>query len=268
MALNGTDTMMDKKAILETGMLERYLLGELSSSESQQLEAIIKRDTELQRLFQEMESDFEKMAQENAIAPPSELKDQLMSRLKKKETPVISLDEKNRSMKQYLAIAATIALLFGITTIWLYNQINTMQDKIEMVEAENSVLKNNFEEFEDNYDEVITWYNQINDPNTIQLVLNGNEKSPTAKAISYVNHSTKMVVVNAAGLPPLDNDHDYQLWADVEGEMIDMGVIPKDTEMVAMQYIDKAESFNITIEQAGGNDHPTVEQLISNVYLK
>jgi len=260
--------MMDKNAIIESGMLERYLLGELSISESEQLEAMLQKDAELRSLFQEMELDFEKIAQENAISPPSKVKEQLMSKIAGDQTPVISLEERNRGTKQYLAIAATFALLFGVTTIWLYNQMNSLQESIELVEERNSELNNELELVLDNYDEVVTWYETINDPNVVQLVLNGNEKSPNAKAISYVNHTEKTVVLNAKKLPALDAEHDYQLWADVAGEMIDMGVIPKDTEMVAMQYIDNAESFNITIEPAGGNDHPTVERLISNVYLK
>jgi len=260
--------MMDKKTIIESGMLERYLLGELSVSENQQLEAMLQKDAELRSLFQEMELDFEKMALENAITPPTEIKKQLMSEIARDTAPVISLDERNRSTKQYLAIAATFALLFGVTTIWLYNQMNKMQDSIEVVEAQNSELKDELELVLENYDEVVIWYETINDPDAIQLILNGNDRSPNAKAISYVNHTNKTVVLNAKELPPLDADHDYQLWADVAGEMIDMGVIPKGAEMAAMQYIDNAESFNITIEPAGGNDHPTVEQLISNVYLE
>ncbi len=57
------------------------------------------------------------------------------------------------------------------------------------------------------------------------------------------------------------------MWADVDGEMISMGLLPTDKELIALTYIDKAASLNITIEPKGGNDHPTVERLISNVYL-
>jgi hypothetical protein len=49
--------------------------------------------------------------------------------------------------------------------------------------------------------------------------------------------------------------------------MIDMGVILKNEPMLAMKYIPNATSLNITIEPLGGNDHPTVERLVSNVYL-
>ena len=75
-------------------------------------------------------------------------------------------------------------------------------------------------------------------------------------------------MINTERLPDLDADHDYQMWADVEGEMINMGVISKDKKLMAMNYIDHSESLNITIEPAGGNDHPTVERLVTNVYLR
>ena len=49
--------------------------------------------------------------------------------------------------------------------------------------------------------------------------------------------------------------------------MINMGILEADQEYIPVRYIDKAESLNITIEPAGGSEHPTVEQLISNIYL-
>ena len=73
--------------------------------------------------------------------------------------------------------------------------------------------------------------------------------------------------MNSRGLDPLDTEHTYQMWADVDGEMINMGLVPAEQDYIPLRYIDKAESLNITIEPAGGSEHPTVEQLISNIYL-
>ena len=120
---------------------------------------------------------------------------------------------------------------------------------------------------EKNYEIANENFRSINNPDVIPFVLLGNQIAPDAKAVAYVNHATKKVVVNPQGLPDLSTDKTYQMWADVDGEMIDMGVIPTDTDLVALKYIDEAESLNITIEPAGGNDHPTVENLISNVLL-
>jgi anti-sigma-K factor RskA len=49
--------------------------------------------------------------------------------------------------------------------------------------------------------------------------------------------------------------------------MINMGTLNTDNELVPLKYIENAESLNITIEPAGGSDHPTVEELVSYVIL-
>ena len=77
----------------------------------------------------------------------------------------------------------------------------------------------------------------------------------------------KQDLLDAEGLPELDADHDYQLWADVEGEMIDMGVIAANDPTQVMNYIPMAESMNITIEPKGGSDHPTVSNLIASIVM-
>ncbi len=90
---------------------------------------------------------------------------------------------------------------------------------------------------------------------------------PEARVVGYVNNVKKSVVINTKDLPELDDEHDYQMWADVEGVMIKIGIIHKSSDMLAMTYIDSAESLNITIEEKGGSDHPNDSQLVSNIYL-
>ncbi len=258
--------MNEMKNIRESGLLERYLLGELSPLEERQIQDQLEADSSLMNHFQTLEANFEQIAQENAIQPPAELKDTI---LKVATVNEVNTHETNSgsALKSYLAIAASLALLFGVSSFWLYSQINTMEEDLRLVQEEKLQLKSNYERLESDLAETSKWYTLVNHPDTEKFILKGNDQSPNATAISYVNHKSKSVVLNAKGLPTLDNDHDYQLWADVEGVMIDMGVIPKNSEMIAMNYIPNSESLNITIEPAGGNDHPTVERLISNIYL-
>ena len=91
--------------------------------------------------------------------------------------------------------------------------------------------------------------------------------APDAQIVNYINHKEKLVVINTKSLHMLDDEHDYKMWADVEGKMINMGLISKNASLVVMNYIEKAESLNITIEPKGGSDNPNVAQLIGNVYL-
>jgi len=252
--------------IIESGKLELYILGELSASEETALEKFLETSAEGRKHLRALEDALEKVSSENAITPPSSVKESLLASISE-ETKVVPISEK-KSFNPMLGIAASLALLFGVSSFWLYTKVNELETQITRVENENGSLQNSLITVESDLAEVTNWYDVINNPGTEKYVLKGNANAPDAIAVSYVNHNDRSVALDAKGLPALSEKHDYQMWADVDGVMIDMGIIPKNSEMIAMQYIDNAESLNITIEPAGGNDHPTVARLVTNIYLE
>ncbi|WP_370001227.1 anti-sigma factor domain-containing protein [Winogradskyella sp.] len=260
--------MMDKKTILDNGLLEQYILGELNAQECEQIEHTLASDIELKAQFDALEKDFETLGLENAIEPATKVKTQLLENIKSdsNKTNVIEINPKSNS-KWYLGIAASVTAFLILGGFWMYNEMSNVKQQLQTVEKENTELNDKLKNLNKQLEYESALFATLTHPDTKQYVLKGNTLMPDGKVISYVNHNTKSVVINTERLPKLDDAHDYQMWADVEGEMINMGVIAKDKNLITMEYIDHAESFNITIEPAGGNDHPTVERLISNVYL-
>ncbi|MEM9077386.1 MAG: anti-sigma factor [Bacteroidota bacterium] len=246
---------MEKKRILEEGLLEQYLAGELSTDEQLMVENALDADASLKEHFEQLEADFEKMAFEQAIDPPGRVKNRLMDSIEN-----MALKSSNRYP---LWVAASFALLFGLTSFWMYTQWQKAEQNFNTLEQQTILLKERVDVLEKEYTLTSTQLNQINGPNVIPLVLYGNQKSPDAKLVAYVDHNRKIVIVNSQGLPVLPDSHTYQMWSDVDGEMINMGTLAPKQELIPLKYIEKAESLNITIEPAGGNDHPTVEELIS-----
>ncbi|TBN06617.1 hypothetical protein EYD45_01660 [Hyunsoonleella flava] len=258
--------MMDKAYILENGIIEQYLLGELSAEDELSLERLLAEDEELMARFKTIEASFESLAFENAVNPPKQVKERLMNSVKGSETKVVSLPKQN-PFKNYLAMAASVAAVLLIGSIWMYSQLNKTNKQLQIVEEQNSQLLEDLNGLKGNLETTTAYLDILNSAETKQYILKGNALSPEAKVVSYVNHKQKSVIVNTVDLPKLDNAHNYQMWADVDGEMINMGVIKKDGPLLAMNYIEDAASLNITIEPAGGSDHPTVSRLITNVYL-
>lgn len=258
--------MMDKKTILDNGLLEQYLLGELNAQECEQIEQVLASDTELKAQFDALEKDFEILGLENAIEPPKGIKHQLIQDIR--EARESKNNKSNNNLKFYLGIAASVAALLMLSSFWMYNELSDVKQQLQTVETEKTELNDKLNILNQQLENETALFATVTHPDTEQYVLKGNTLMPDGKVVSYVNHSTKSVVINTERLPKLDDAHDYQMWADVEGEMINMGVIAKDQNLMAMTYIDHAESLNITIEPAGGNDHPTVSQLVTNVYLK
>jgi hypothetical protein len=259
--------MMDKAYILEHGILELYLLGELTAEEQLQVEAALKTDAELKSLFNTLETNFETLAFENAINPPKSAKDVLMQRVKMIQPKVVQLP-KASPLKLYLTIAASIAVFLTLGSIWVFTQLNNTKKELKIANEQNELLIKDINGLTNNLEYKNKYFDIINSPDTEQYILLGNALVPNAKVVSYVNNTEKQVIINTKNLPKLDEKHDYQMWADVNGVMIDMGVINKEENLLAMNYIDNAESLNITIEPNGGSDHPNVSKLVTNVYLK
>ena len=258
---------MDKNKILADGLLEQYLLGELDEPTMKFVEEALAKDADLRTHFDTLEADFEKIGFENAVEPPTQVRKNLETQLRdtKEETPVHNLP--NAKPNRSFWAAATVAALVTFGAVWLYNQWQNSEENLKALETQTAELQERLSNLEANYEQTASRYQQINNTNVVPLLLVGNAKSPNSRATAYVNHQTKEVILNAKGLSALDQEHDYQVWADVEGEMINMGVLTSDDDYIPLRYIDHAESLNITIEPAGGNDHPTVENLISYVVL-
>lgn len=256
---------MDKKTILEKGLLELYFFDELTASEKKEVELLIDEDAEVSKIYKELEQTFEAVGIENGIEPPKRVKAEIFDQISTSAQTDSKLNKSNS--KFYLKIAASILPVLLLSTIWFFVKSTQLTEDLKITNTQIEGLQNQLDQLTDNYTIQNEWYTYLKDPDVVQYVLNGNDKLPEAKLLSYVNHETKTVIVNAIELPKADEGKDYQLWADVNGEMIDMGIIKKDEEFLAMNYITDAESYNITIEPEGGSEHPTVSNLIANVYL-
>ena len=249
-----------------------YLLGSLSEQEETQLQQLLSGDAELREEFRALEAEFELIAFENAVEPAGHVRKNFMSKMGIQPT-ASDVSENSRKQKSdslqstKLLVAASLAALFALGSFWLYVQWQGSVDDFKSLEQQTVELQDRLNSLEQKYTSTQERYVSISTPGVIPLYLQGNDISPQSTMIAYINHQNRSVIVNTLGLQPLDADKSYQLWADVDGEMINMGLLPQAEEYIPVRYIDKAESLNITIEPAGGSDHPTVDNLISNIYL-
>lgn len=263
---------MDRKKLIEEGMLTQYILGELDMETSQAVEELLKSDSELRIKALELEDQFEKMGFENAISPPADSKKKLIDALEAEATTTgsQSTDLTNTTPFWKSAawrMAAGIALLFGLASLWLFMQWQNTQTNLKTLQNQSQMVTDRLNKLEQDIGVVNTKYAQINHPDVIPFVLVGNDKLPEAKVVAYMNHKARAVMVNTAALPALQRTQSYQMWADVDGEMINMGLLESGNDLVALEYIEDAESLNITIEPFGGSEHPTVSNLVSYVKI-
>lgn len=263
---------MDRKKLEKEGILTQYILGELDMATTQEVEQLLMSDKELYQILLLLEDDFERMGRENAIDPPAHVKTALAVALDTSTSrPADGSKSQNLTRPFWKSaswrIAASVALVFGLSALWLFQQWQSTRTDLEGLRTESQQLTNRLDALEQEISTVNAKYGQVNHPDVVPLLLVGNDQLPEAKVVAYLNHKSRSVVVNTVALPDLRNTQSYQMWADVDGEMIDMGLLDTGEDLVPVKYIDRAESLNITVEPYGGSEHPTVSSLVSYVKL-
>ncbi|MDM9632344.1 anti-sigma factor [Robiginitalea aurantiaca] len=250
--------MKDKvRDFLESDLLEKYLLEHTTVEESNQVERYIAMYPEVRDTYRELEDNLETFARLYALKTPDGLKERIQQQIRNQHTG------RRRFMR--FAVAASIAtLFFAASSFFFWNQNQNLQQENAMVTDQIRVLEADMKE---QLEDVRNQFIVLNNPGTRKYVVNGNKKARELKAIAYVNPIKKLSYINVRNLPQLPEDQCYQMWAEVNGSMVNLGIL-KDIEdkdkLMALPYGEKALGY-ITIEPKGGNVAPSVQNIVANI---
>ena len=92
--------------------------------------------------------------------------------------------------------------------------------------------------------------------------MKGMEASPSSFATVYWDSTSKDVYLIVNNLPAPPSDKQYQLWALLDGQPIDIGMIENEffvsqkKLLLKMKNASNAQAFAITLEKKGGNPTP------------
>lgn len=245
------------KLFLDTDLLESYLLGTTTLEENLQVERYIAMYPEVRDAYNELQSNLEAFAKIYAIKTPQGLKERIVNTVKKEGSL-------RRKFYRYAVAASFTALLFAGSSYFFWNQNKSLQEENAMVTNKIKTLEVDMrEQLEDVRNQFIV----LNNPMTKKYNVNGNKKAKELKAVAYINPVKKLSYINVSNLPNLPEDQCFQLWAEVNGEKINLGIIKEisdKSKLVALPYAENAVSY-ITIEPRGGNNTPTVENIVANI---
>jgi hypothetical protein len=277
---------MDTKSYIESGILERFVLGECTPAEEQEVISLKSKSPEIEQELKDIENTFEALDKAFSIDTSEKAKDNLMSSLfgsedstktepKVEEAPLGSPKKIIPFYAKPLNIAAawTLLIISGSLNVYQFSKISQTEELLNIQFAQTNELEQNIKETKlllAQKDEVI--FNVSNtipllaDSETKQILMKGTELNPEAQAKVFFNQKTKKAFVEFAELPELPSENQYQLWAIVEGKPVDMGVINLDTDnpakLTEVPFIADAAAYAITIEPFGGKPTPTLEKMI------
>ena len=245
------------RIFLDTDLLEKYLLGTTNTEETLQVERYITMYPEVRKIYNELQENLETFAKMHAVKAPEGLRAKILHRIKAQNAG-------RRKFRRYAIAASVAAFLFAGSSYFFWNQNQSLQEENTIV---NNKIKDLEEDMRERLEDVRNQFIVLNNPQTRKYMVNGNKKARELKAVAYINPVKKLAYINVRNLPNLPEDYDYQMWAEVNGEMVNLGVIrnvdDKD-KLRALPYAKNAVSY-ITIEPKGGNETPTVQNIVANI---
>ncbi|MGB5269448.1 anti-sigma factor domain-containing protein [Eudoraea sp.] len=245
------------RIFLDTDLLEKYLLGTTTQEESMQVERYIAMYPEVRKTYDELQENLETFAKLYALKTPEGLKERILSRIKAQNTG-------RRKFQRYAIAASIAALLFAGSSYFFWNQNQNLQDENVIV---NNKIKTLEEDMKEQLEDVRNQFIVLNNPQTKKYTVNGNKKAKELKAVAYINPVKKLSYINVRSLPNLPDNQCYQMWAEVNGKMVNLGVIKNVDDKDRLRPLPYAENAvgYITIEPQGGNDTPTVQNIVANI---
>lgn len=266
------------KDYIETGILELYVLGDVSPDERLQVEEMMSKHIAIKTEITEIETAMEAYAHANAVSPAENQRDKILNSLLTNladdrnftaakraavEDKVIVMPARQNNFYKY-AFAASVALL-AASIVALYNMHSQLEQstlQLAVLSTQNQQISKtvSFKDeqlgiFHDTTFKMIKLKPTVHAPASANIVV---AWSPVKKKVMIDMASMKM--------PENDKDHQYQLWALVDGKPVDLGVFDKTTndttDMKEMRSIASAGAFAVTLEPRGGSINPTMSELM------
>jgi hypothetical protein len=268
----------DIKAYIESGILELYVLGDVTPSEKLQVEEMASKHPVIKAELDEIERSMELFAAENAVEPPAQLRDRVLNSLltnfsddnnfpSKHPQPVkdnvIAMPAPKATSFYKYAFAACLALLIA-SVVTLFSVYNKLQDANTQLIALNSTNQ----KFSKTVNFMDRQLNVYRDTSFKVIKLKGTANLPSGLVVVAFSPSKKKVVIDMADLdmPVNDKAHQYQLWAIVGKKPVSLGVFDKtdadSTVMKEMKSVDLTHTFAVTREPRGGSVNPTMSEMM------
>lgn len=261
---------MNVQDYIESGSIESCVLQLASEREQRELDRLCAEYPEIQAARTVFELSLEKAAMEGAVQPAPFIRDSVLSVIhdtagagNKTSKPELNTSTGTINWRK-LSLAAALILLAGSAAlnIYLYNQYTTTHNRYTTLLAEQQQMADANKAIQAKLSVSEKDLAMMKDPR-MQMVKLGDMNKTNSMGTIYWDSLSKNVYLLVNHLPKPAAGQQYQLWAIVDGQPVDAGMIQMDSEtaLLAMKKIMRAEAFAITLEKEGGSPSPTLTAL-------
>jgi anti-sigma-K factor RskA len=262
---------LNVKEYIVSGIVESYVLGLATKEEMAEFERMCVSHPEVRAAREAFEKQLEHHAMQNSIAPPAQLQNKIFTAIegegdKLKTNGTITNDAQEveatpvvRMRGWKIAAAAAIILLVGSVALNFY-----FHNLFKNYETLYLTSQQEFADKEKTLQAQMTAYQNsigiVRDTNMAVVRMKGVAQSPQSMATVYWDKRSKDVYLMVNNLPQPPSGKQYQLWALVNGQPVDAGMLnwEQANNVATMKNIPVAQGFAITLENAGGSPTPTM----------
>ncbi|GLR17150.1 anti-sigma factor [Portibacter lacus] len=258
----------EARKFLESGLLDEYLMGTCNDEKIAKVEHFISTYPEVKSEYENLKAHIEKMATKLDSEKPVGLKEAIISCLDEDSKYTLKSKYYKKSAKPNTMIPWAAAIIGFVASIALFNQKQELANVNMVVHAQKNMVER---QLEATRDEVHLLQDELalsSHNKTTRILLSGNNLSPDFNSTAFWNDVAEKAIIYVNSPGQLDPGHCYQIWADVDGKMVNLGVLPSEKGSISINHLKNASSINVTIEPKGGSPHPNVEKIVSSQALE
>ena len=252
---------MDIEEIRSSGLLELYVLDQLSPAEKGEVEGYLRTYPELRNDLKEIERSLEIFAGSAALKSPAGVKERILDAIKQDVKGPSGEGPRTNGIWSVLAVILGLGLLvFG----FLFYQKNQTAQQLE---NEIIAVRDTCETRTTELNRQLEILRQLTQPGNTILPFQATPGFASTDLYMHTNKVTKRNFIQVRHLPDIAETQSFQLWSlrpNQPPAPLNVFDVPSDG-LIEVTYVDGTEVYAITIEPKGGKSTPTLEQLIGTV---
>lgn len=250
---------MTVNELRESGLLELYVIGDVTAEERAEVERLLDLHPELSAELLEIERALMSYAAAHGSAPSPDLKDAILSQVGGKSSS--GNPPKNDTSNRWgLGLGLLVAL--GALA-WAWSNVQ----KLQHVEAELATLQERCDSLDRIQNAQLALYDELFSEGSTILALSPTPKYPNTALYLYLNDETRKNYVQAINLPQITAQQVFQLWS-LKGSdaPIPLSTFTADSGIPQeIDFEDGTDVYAITIEPVGGSQTPNLDELIGTI---
>lgn len=244
---------MNSNEFITSGIIEAYVMGLCTPQEKAEVESMRMQYADVNNAILQFENELEKQFTGNAAATTPALDDKILTTLHNLNTaPVIPLQAPVKKINWYKPVAAAALLLLGASAVFNYILFNkTIQQQQELAAAAQQPVNKTLPAAD---------FAVLTNKTITPVAMYGVGLHAICRCTMFWDKRTGRAYIMIHHLMPAPQGKKYQLWANVNGKPISVGLIDdtiRDRFIEVPNIPEGAAGFSVTLENEGGSAMPT-----------